>query len=71
MNYYGIVRRDRPGTTKYLEYEAGTQELYRLGGDPYEMRSTPRSSSATSLHTRLQALKSCARHSCRTAENGR
>jgi N-acetylglucosamine-6-sulfatase len=71
MNYYGIVRRDRPGTTKYLEYEAGTQELYRLGGDPYEMRSTPTSSSATSLHTRLQALKSCARHSCRTAENGR
>jgi N-acetylglucosamine-6-sulfatase len=69
-NYYGIVRRDRSGTTKYLEYESGNEELYRLGGDPYEMSSTHKSSSATSLHTRLQALKSCARDSCRKAENG-
>jgi arylsulfatase A-like enzyme len=69
-NYYGIVRRARTRTTKYIEYEGGARELYKLGTDPHEMRSTPRSSSATSLQTRLQALKSCARHSCRTAENG-
>jgi N-acetylglucosamine-6-sulfatase len=70
-NYYGIVRRPRTRTTKYIEYKVGFRELYKLGTDPYEMRSTPRSSSATSLQKRLQALKSCARHSCRTAENGR
>jgi arylsulfatase A-like enzyme len=64
--YYGI----RTTTGKYVEYEGGVRELYALSTDPYEMSSTPRSSSASSLRTRLQALKVCARDSCRAAENG-
>ena len=64
--YWGIRTR----TGKYLEYEGGVRELYTLSTDPYELRSTPKSSSATSLQTRLQALKGCARDSCRAAENG-
>jgi N-acetylglucosamine-6-sulfatase len=60
----------RTATSKYLEYEGGVRELYTLSTDPYEMSSTPTSSSAPSLQTRLQALKACARDSCRAAENG-
>jgi N-acetylglucosamine-6-sulfatase len=60
----------RTTTSKYVEYEGGVQELYTLSTDPYEMSSTPTSSSASSLQTRLQALKVCAQDSCRAAENG-
>jgi len=60
----------RTTTSKYIEYEGGSRELYTLGTDPYEISSTPTSSSATSLQKRLQALKGCARDSCRAAENG-
>ena len=66
VDYYGI----RTTTSKYVEYEGGERELYTLSTDPYEMRSTPTSSSAPSLQTRLQALKGCAADSCRAAENG-
>jgi N-acetylglucosamine-6-sulfatase len=65
-DHYGI----RTSTSKYVEYEGGFRELYTLSTDPYEMSSTPTSSSAPSLQTRLQALKGCARDTCRTAENG-
>ena len=65
-HYYGIRTR----TSKYVEYKGGFRELYRLSTDPDEMSSTPTSSSATRLQKRLQALKGCARDSCRTAENG-
>jgi hypothetical protein len=65
-DYYGI----RTSTSKYVEYEGGLRELYTLSTDPYEMRSTPTSSSAPSLQKRLQALKGCAKASCRAAENG-
>ncbi len=64
--YSGI----RTTTSKYVEYEGGVRELYTLSTDPYEESSTPTSSSTTSLRTRLQALKGCARDSCRAAENG-
>jgi N-acetylglucosamine-6-sulfatase len=60
----------RTSTSKYVEYEGGSRELYTLSTDAHEMSSTPGSSSATSLQTRLQALKGCARESCRAAENG-
>jgi arylsulfatase A-like enzyme len=60
----------RTTTSKYVEYEGGDRELYTLSTDAHEMSSTPGSSSATSLQTRLQALKGCARESCRAAENG-
>ena len=65
-HYYG----NRTRTNKYVEYEGGSRELYTLSTDPYEMNSTPTSSSAPSLQTRLQELKGCARDSCRAAENG-
>jgi arylsulfatase A-like enzyme len=65
-DYYGI----RTTTSKYVEYEGGVPELYTLSTDAHEMSSTPGSSSAPSLQTRLQALKGCARESCRAAENG-
>jgi N-acetylglucosamine-6-sulfatase len=65
-HHYGI----RTSTSKYLEYAGGDRELYTLSKDPYELRSTPTSSSATSLQRRLQALKGCAGDSCRAAENG-
>jgi arylsulfatase A-like enzyme len=60
----------RTTTSKYVEYEGGDRELYTLSTDPYEESSTPTSSSAPSLQTRLQALKGCAADSCRAAENG-
>jgi N-acetylglucosamine-6-sulfatase len=60
----------RTSTSKYIEYEGGERELYTLSTDAHEMSSTPTSSSAPSLQTRLQALKGCARESCRAAENG-
>jgi arylsulfatase A-like enzyme len=67
---YSGVRESATTTSKYLEYEGGFRELYTLSTDPHEMSSTPTSSSAPSLQTRLQALKGCAADSCRAAENG-
>ena len=65
--YYGI----RTSTSKYVEYEGGFRELYALSTDPYEMHNTYRTSSPpTSLQTRLQALRGCAKDSCRAAEDG-
>jgi hypothetical protein len=69
--YYSGIRTS---TDKYVEYEGGFRELYTLSTDPYETRNAYRSSSPTSvqtrLQTRLQALKGCAGESCRAAENG-
>jgi hypothetical protein len=65
--YYGI----RTSTSKYVEHEGGFRELYALGTDPYEKRNTYSSASSSSLQTRLQALKDCAKDSCRAAEDGR
>jgi arylsulfatase A-like enzyme len=57
------------GSKKYLEYESGFKELYDLTADPYELNNSYSASSApTDLARRLQALKSCAGATCRTAE---
>jgi N-acetylglucosamine-6-sulfatase len=66
-DYYGI----RTSTSKYVEYDGGVRELYDLITDPYELSNTYNGTNPpTNLATRLQALKGCARDSCRTAENG-
>jgi N-acetylglucosamine-6-sulfatase len=67
--YSGIRTSDG---RKYLEYEGGFRELYYLGRDPYELRNSyDTAAPPASLATRLQALKKCARASCRAAEDSR
>ena len=56
---------------KYVEYSGGVKELYNLDTDPYELvNSYNPTTPPTDLVSRLQALKSCARSGCFTAENG-
>ena len=58
-------------TRKYVEYSGGVKELYNLDTDPYELTSTYNPTTPPSdLVSRLQALKSCAGNTCRTAEDG-
>lgn len=57
----------------YVEYATGEKELYDLAADPTELNSIHASASPTlisNLKARLDALKTCAGTSCRTAENG-
>src|SRR5215212_4964621 len=61
-NYEGI----RTSTSKYIEYEGGSRELYNLtpGADPYELTNTYYSADPTvpprrDLKARLEALKGC------------
>jgi N-acetylglucosamine-6-sulfatase len=69
MNYRGI--RTSEGS-KYVEYKGGIRELYNLKKDPYELHNGYAAANPpTELAARLQALKNCARDSCRAAENGR
>jgi N-acetylglucosamine-6-sulfatase len=66
--YYGIRTSDGK---KYIEYEGGHKELYKLRKDPHELRNRYRAAAPPAgLATRLQALKTCAGPSCRAAENG-
>jgi N-acetylglucosamine-6-sulfatase len=55
-----------------VEYKGGIRELYNLKKDPYELHNGYAAANPpTELAARLQALKNCARDSCRAAENGR
>ena len=66
-SYHGI--RTSNGR-KYVEYERGIRELYNLKNDPYELRNGYAAANPpTELAARLQALKKCARDSCRAAED--
>ena len=57
---------------KYVEYTGSFRELYNLKKDPYELQNGYAAANPpTELAARLQALKQCARDSCRAAENGR
>ena len=80
-NYNGI----RTSTNKYVEYEGGFNELYNLKAnaanpvaDPYELTNIydntnktggPTDPPLSDLDTTLDALKSCAGDTCRTAED--
>ena len=56
---------------KYVEYEDGFREYYDLDVDPYELtNSYDPAAPPVNLAARLEALKTCAADSCRTAENG-
>jgi arylsulfatase A-like enzyme len=69
MNYRGIRTSDG---SKYVEYRGDFRELYNLKKDPYELHNGYAAANPpTELAARLQALKNCARDSCRAAENGR
>ena len=62
----------RTVTHKYVEHEAGDEELYDLSSDPYELESLHTSADPAlveSLRSRLEGLKECAGQSCREAEN--
>jgi N-acetylglucosamine-6-sulfatase len=66
--YRGI----RTSSRKYIAYEDGKKELYRLGRDRHELNNKYSSTSPPArLVSRLRALKSCAAATCRAAENGR
>lgn len=58
--------------TRYVEYDTGEKELYDLRKDPYQLENTARQASPETLKPlseKLDALKKCARKSCRAAEN--
>jgi N-acetylglucosamine-6-sulfatase len=66
--YRGI----RSSSRKYVKYEGGKKELYRLGRDPYELHNKyPATTPPARLVSRLRALEDCSAGSCRAAENGR
>jgi len=71
--YYGI-RTISTGDTperKYVEYVGGERELYDLDAGPYERINRYNTAMLPAdLDSRLQALKSCAGNTCRTAEDG-
>jgi hypothetical protein len=64
----------RTAQYNYVEYETGEKELYDLNADPTELTSLHASAShqavISNLKARLDALKSCAGQTCRTAEGG-
>jgi len=58
---------------RYVEYpDTQEQELYDLSTDRYELINglNPGATAPSGLVSRLQALKTCAGSTCRTAENG-
>jgi N-acetylglucosamine-6-sulfatase len=63
--------------SKYVEYEGGAREFYRLDSDPYELTNDYNATRPPSdLASRLQALKTCAADAiapavtCQVAEGG-
>jgi N-acetylglucosamine-6-sulfatase len=56
----------------YVEYEGGEKELYDVGADPYQLENLAgtRPEAEAALSARLDDLKTCARNSCRLAEDG-
>lgn len=56
----------------YVEYEGGEKELYDVSADPYQLENLAgtRPETEAALSARLEALKTCARASCREAEDG-
>jgi arylsulfatase A-like enzyme len=67
---YSAVRTAR---YNYVEYGTGEKELYDLNADPTELTNIYNGASQTllsELKARLEALKSCAGQTCRTADGG-
>jgi N-acetylglucosamine-6-sulfatase len=61
------------GKRTYVEYENGEKELYNLGTDPYQLKNAYQSADPTlkkELARSLDALRSCEKEACRTAEDG-
>lgn len=56
----------------YVEYEGGERELYDVAADPYQLENLAgtRPEAEAALSARLETLKTCARNSCRVAEDG-
>jgi N-acetylglucosamine-6-sulfatase len=62
----------RTETHKYVEYENGERELYKLDADPYELENiyeTADPSLLEDLEARLNVLKSCSEEACRKVED--
>ena len=55
----------------YVEYEGEEKELYDVGADPYQLENLTgtRPEAEATLSARLEGLKTCARNSCRVAED--
>ena len=55
----------------YIRYATGEKEMYELNKDPYQLDGSVRNTTLKNrLKKRLAALETCARHSCRAAEDG-
>jgi N-acetylglucosamine-6-sulfatase len=77
---YGGIRTVSTGTTtasKYVKYEGGEKELYRLDSDPYELTNRYDATNPPSgLASRIKTLRTCAADAvapavtCRVAEVG-
>ena len=62
----------RTATYTYVEYATGERELYDLTKDPYQLDNMAASASpalVTTLHQRLDSLRSCAGDTCRANES--
>jgi len=62
----------RTGRYLFARYATGEKELYDLSNDPYELESLHRTASTElkrRLASRLDALRNCAEHRCRSAEH--
>lgn len=64
-------RAVRTADYKYVEYETGERELYRLTDDPYEIRNLHgrKPQVETRLAAKLNELKDCDADGCRKAED--
>ena len=64
------IRTAGTSKQKYIEYEGGAREFYKLGTDPYELTNKYPASKPAGLASRLQALKTCKAAACAAAEDG-
>lgn len=67
QSYFGVLTSE---PRKYVEYAGGERELYGLGDDPYELENRYSGTPPADLEARLDALKTCAGATCRSAEDG-
>jgi N-acetylglucosamine-6-sulfatase len=66
-SFFGILTSE---SRKYVKYNNGERELYRLRRDPYELKNIYSGRPPADLKARLEDLKTCGGATCRSAEGG-